>query len=104
MAFAVAALGAGHDALRERDLCSAAVCGLFAAASLLTHGVAVAALGWALPPLIAAALMLEPPLRSGVPALLVAVALALVLCAPWLPRPPARLAPAGRPWARATVR
>ncbi len=103
MAFAVAALGAGHDALRERDLRSAAVCGLFAAASLLTHGVAVAALGWALPPLIVAALLLEPRLRSGVPALLVAVAVALVLCAPWLAGLRDVLGPAERQWARETI-
>jgi len=104
MAFAVAALGAGHDALRERDLRSAAVCGLFAAASLLTHGVVVAALGWALPPLIAAALLLEPRLRSGVPALLSAVAVALVLCAPWFVGLRDVLGPAERQWARETMR
>jgi hypothetical protein len=48
--------------------------------------------------------MLEPRLRSGVPALLVAVAVALVLCAPWLAGLRDVLGPAERQWARETMR
>jgi len=103
VAFAVAALAAGIDALRG-DRRSAAVCGLFAAASLLTHGVSVAALAWAAPPIVLVALLLRPELRGGLRWLLASGALALLLCAPYLATIRPVLGPRELAWARETMR
>lgn len=126
LAFAVAALGAGLEVLRappalapaaarplDRDgvpsaesrapLGSALACGLYAAASLLSHGTSVAALAWALPPLLACALLLTPALRPRVPWLLGAAAFSALLCAPVLAAPRAVLSAGEVAWVRRYV-
>jgi hypothetical protein len=99
IAFAIAALAAGIDALRG-DRRSAAVCGLHAAASLLTHGVSVAALAWASPLLVAGALFARPDLRRGTFALVLAGCLAVILCIPYLATFHAVLGPREVEWVR----
>jgi hypothetical protein len=86
IAFALAALGAGISVLRDgadskRNIIS---CGLYAAAALLTHGTAVAALCWALPPLLLGALLWKGASRNSVLELLLAAVAAAILVAPYL--------------------
>jgi hypothetical protein len=103
IAFAVAGLAAGIDAL-QGDRRSAAVCGIYACASLLTHGISVAALGWASPPLVAGALLIRPDLRRGIFLLALAGCLAVVLCIPYFATFHAVLGPREIDWVRKTVR
>jgi hypothetical protein len=102
IAFGVAALAAGLDAFN--DARSAAACGLFAAASLLTHGTTAAAFCYAGLPLTAAALWLRPALRRGVFRLAAAGGLALLLCVPYLASLDLVLGPREVLWVKETAR
>lgn len=102
IAFGVAALAAGLDAFN--DARSAAACGLFAAASLLTHGTTAAAFCYAGLPLTAAALWLRPALRRGVFRLAAAGGLALLLCVPYLASLNPVLGPREVLWVKETAR
>jgi len=103
IAFAVASLAAGIDAL-QGDRRSAAVCGLHAAASLLTHGVSVAALAWASPPLLCGAVVLRRDLRPGTLLVGAAFCLAVVLCIPYFATFHAVLGPREIDWVRRNAR
>jgi len=102
IAFGVAALAAGIDAL-QGDRRSVFACALFAAASLLTHGTTAAAFSYAALPMLAAALWLRPQLRRGFWQLAAAAGIAIVLCAPYLAVLHRVLGPRELLWARKTA-
>jgi len=81
--FAVAALAAAVDALRG-DARSAATCGLYAAASALTHTTSIAALAWTAPFLLGGAVLVRRDLLRRIPLLAGAGLLAVALAAPYL--------------------
>ena len=103
IAFGVAGFSAGIDAVRGSGARSAAACGLFASASLLTHGVTAAAFAYAAIPLAAGA-ALRPALRAGSGWLLAAGALSLLLCAPYLASLHPAMPASGVEWVRAFLR
>jgi len=81
--FAVAALAAAVDTMRG-DARSAATCGLYAAASALTHTTSIAALAWTAPVLLGGAVIVRLDLLRRIPLLAGAGLLALALAAPYL--------------------
>jgi hypothetical protein len=103
IAFAIGALAAGVDVLRG-DRRSVAVCALFAAASLLTHGVSVAALLWATAPIGVVALAVRRDLRRQAGWVVASGVLAAFLCAPYLVSLRPVLGPRELVWARETMR
>jgi hypothetical protein len=99
LGFAVATLASGIDALRG-DARSAAVCGLYAAASALTHTTSIVALAWTAPFLLAGAAILRPRLRRGVPLVAGAGLVAAILAAPYLVTLRPILGPSELEWIR----
>jgi hypothetical protein len=100
LAFGLAGLAAGVDALREGGARSTAACGLYAAASLLCHGTTPVALAYAAVPLIGVAIALRSEVRRRLPLLLAAGLFALLLAAPYLVTLHAVLGPSERAWVR----
>ena len=103
IAFAIAALAAGIDSL-QGDRRAAAVCGIYAAASLLAHGVSVVALAWTTPILLLGALAFRRDLLPRPLLLVAAGGLSLGLCAPYLLTLHPVLGPREIAWVRESIR
>jgi len=101
--FAVAALAAGVDTMRG-DARSAVACGLYAAASGLTHTTSLAALAWTAPFLLGGAVFARRDLLRRVPLLVAAGLLALALAAPYLATLRPILDPDELDWIRRSAR
>lgn len=103
IAFGVAGFAAGLDAARQQDTRSAALCGIYTAAALLTHAVTVVAFAYCAAVIVAASFALRRVPPRVLALLLGAGAVAVILSAPYLAtvKP---IDPRGADWIRAWLR